>query len=216
MKKETEQKKLERKQARELNKLKKEQEKAEKQKGKKSKRVEESGSSGDDVELTDSPEEIEMLKADVLKLGTFVLVKFEMLGKRNASTYRCINTEKTAFYKIENDISTIIGSDILGKLPDPIIEERLFFLEGWKFSRKYYVMQFVLPFVKTGIALQASNSQERNTMLLDEETETVGEPTLQEDTEVASTEASDYQPNNPLFQTEQTNIGSNRNKSSFS
>ncbi|KAG5863927.1 hypothetical protein JTB14_012521 [Gonioctena quinquepunctata] len=43
-------------------------------------------------------------------------------------------------------------------------------------------------------------------MLLKEETETVGEPTLQEYTEVASTEASDYQPNNPLFQTEQTNI----------
>ncbi|KAG5872181.1 hypothetical protein JTB14_033133 [Gonioctena quinquepunctata] len=116
MKKETEQKKLERKQARELNKLKKEEEKAEKQEGREiEKEWEESGSSGDDVKLTDSPEEIEMLKADDLKLGTFVLVKFEMLVKRHASTYnyvaeiiqctsheeykiqsfRCINTEKT-------------------------------------------------------------------------------------------------------------------------
>ncbi|KAG5868395.1 hypothetical protein JTB14_006828 [Gonioctena quinquepunctata] len=76
-------------------------------------------------------------------------------------------------------------------------------------KKQYYltdVMQFVLPFVKTGIPLKASNLPERNTMLLEEETEIVGEPTLQEDTEVASTEASDYQPNNPLFQTEQTNI----------
>lgn len=76
-------------------------------------------------------------------------------------------------------------------------------------KKQYYltdVMQFVLPFVKTGVPLHASNLPEKNPMLLEEETETVGEPTLQEDPEVASTEASDYQPNNPLFQTEATNI----------
>ncbi|KAF5269544.1 hypothetical protein FQR65_LT17964 [Abscondita terminalis] len=74
-------------------------------------------------------------------------------------------------------------------------------------KKQYYltdVMQFVLPFVKSGIPLQASNLPDRNTMLLEEETETFEEPTLREDTEVPLTETSDYQPYNPLFQTEQT------------
>lgn len=75
-------------------------------------------------------------------------------------------------------------------------------------KKQYYltdVMQFVLPYVKTAIPLHASNLPERYTMNSEEETETGDEPTLEEDSEAASTEPSDYQPNNPFFQTEQSN-----------
>lgn len=66
-------------------------------------------------------------------------------------------------------------------------------------------MQFVLPYVKTTTPLHASNLPEKNTINSDDKAETGGEPSLEEDREAASTEASDYQPNNPFFQTEQCN-----------
>lgn len=75
-------------------------------------------------------------------------------------------------------------------------------------KKQYYLtdcMQFILPYVKTSIPLHASNLPERNTMNLEEETETGDEPTMEQDSEASSNEASNYQPNNPFFEPDKSN-----------
>ncbi|KAK4871845.1 hypothetical protein RN001_015969 [Aquatica leii] len=105
----------------------------------------ESGSSGDDIDFTVfEQEDIEIFELKDLNLGDFVLVRFKLTGKRSTTTYRYVakileilsseeyeiqcnktaNDQMTVFYPIEKDISTINQCDILGKLPEPTVEDK--------------------------------------------------------------------------------------------
>ncbi|KAK4876559.1 hypothetical protein RN001_009065 [Aquatica leii] len=104
-----------------------------------------SGSSSQDLEdWVESGSNIEIFEPKDLNLGDFVLVRFKLTGKRSTTTYRYVakileilsseeyeiqcyktaNDEKTVFYPIENDISTINQCDILEKLPEPTVEDK--------------------------------------------------------------------------------------------
>ncbi|KAK4876554.1 hypothetical protein RN001_009060 [Aquatica leii] len=105
----------------------------------------ENGSHIDDIDFTVfEQEDIEIFEPKDLNLEDFVLVRFKLTGKRSTTTYRYVakileilsseeneiqcyktaNDEKTVFYPIENDISTINQFDILGKLPEPTVEDK--------------------------------------------------------------------------------------------
>lgn len=121
-----------------------------------------SGSEDISVHTTDSDEiswySPDIEAADILlpsdqpiKPGDFVLVRFSACGKRKSTTYRYLTTvrqvtendleiqclkstnkEKTRFEYIENDISTIFKTDVLGMLPEPALVE-----EGRKLIAKF-------------------------------------------------------------------------------
>lgn len=109
----------------------------------------ESGDSLDDVELglgeLDDPEDVEFSGTENLKVGDFVLTKFCLAGKKSLRVteykyvgvivniisdcefdiqcLKCVDSRKTQFVIIENDISQINILNIIGKLPDPILKE---------------------------------------------------------------------------------------------
>ncbi|CAH1103779.1 unnamed protein product [Psylliodes chrysocephalus] len=107
---------------------------------------EESCSSGDDIDFMEPEQEnIEMFGTNDLQLGDFVLVTFKLLDKRSTTTYRYVAKilnifsseeyeiqsfksayeEKTVFYPIENDVSSIDKGDILAKLSEPVVQEQI-------------------------------------------------------------------------------------------